>query len=58
MAGELGRTSALVTTGNTEGDECVTVARHDIKIMAYNNEPSFSFKKYSMHLKKVFSTLE
>ena len=44
--------------GNTEGDKCVTVARHDIKIMAYKNEPSFSFEKYSTHLKKVFSTLE
>lgn len=44
--------------GNTEGDKRVMVARHDIKIMCYKNEPSFSFEKYSTRLKKAFFILD
>ena len=33
--------------GPAKGDKRVTVARHDIKIIHYRNESSFSFEKYS-----------
>ena len=33
--------------GPAEGDKRVTVARHDIKVLHYKNESSFSFEKYS-----------
>ena len=39
------------------GQKRVTVARHDIKIMIYNNESSFSFEKYSRYLKIAFTAL-
>ena len=44
--------------GDAEGDKRVTVARHDIKIIHYRNESSFSFEKYSTRLKKAFATLD
>jgi hypothetical protein len=44
--------------GPAEGDKRVTVARHDLKIIHYRNESSFSFEKYSSKLKKAFDTLE
>jgi hypothetical protein len=43
--------------GDAEGDKRVTVARHDIKIIHYRNESSFSFERYSTRLKKAFATL-
>ncbi len=44
--------------GPAEGDKRVTVARHDLKIIHYKNESSFSFEKYSSKLKKAFDTLD
>ena len=44
--------------GPAEGDKRVTVARHDLKIIHYKNETSFSFEKYSSKLKKAFDTLD
>ena len=44
--------------GNTTRDKLGTVARHDIKIMCYKNEPSFSFEKYSTRLKKELFILD
>ena len=43
--------------GPAEGDKRVTVARHDIKLVHYRNESSFSFEKYSTRLKRSFFTL-
>ena len=43
--------------GPAEGDKRVTVARHDIRVLHYRNESSFSFEKYSTCLKKAFDTL-
>ena len=44
--------------GPAEGDKRVTVARHDIKVLHYKNESSFSFEKYSTRLKRAFTMLE
>ena len=43
--------------GPAEGDKRVAIARHDIKIIHYRNESSFSFEKYSTRLKSAFTTL-
>jgi hypothetical protein len=43
--------------GPAEGDKRVAIARHDIKIVHYRNESSFSFEKYSTRLKSAFTTL-
>ena len=43
--------------GRAKGDERVTAARHDIKILTYKNEAAFTFEKYYTRLKKAFPTL-
>ena len=43
--------------GPAEGDKRVAIARHDVKIVHYRNESSFSFEKYSTRLKSAFTTL-
>ena len=43
--------------GPAEGDKRVAIARHDLKILHYRNESSFSFEKYSTRLKSAFTTL-
>ena len=43
--------------GPAEGDKRVAIACHDINIIHYRNESSFSFEKYSTRLKSAFTTL-
>ena len=38
--------------GPAEGDKRITVARHDIKVLHYRNESSFSFEKYSTRMEE------
>ena len=44
--------------GRVEGDKRITVARSDISVVHYFNEPIFSFDQYFTKLQKLFQTLE